>query len=473
MAEREARLVIGRSVRALDERLGASPPLRKTLRYVFPDHWTFLLGEIALYAFVVLVATGVYLTLFFEPSTATTVYHGPYEPLRGLEMSKAYSSTLDISFTVPAGLLIRQTHHWAADVFIVAIVLHLMRIFFTGAFRKPRDINYLIGVTMLGFAILEGFLGYSLVDDLLSGMGLAIAYSVAMSIPFVGANFAFLAWGGEFPGASSFEPRIFIAHVLIIPVVIAALISIHLAIIARQKHSQFPGPGRSERNVVGTPLWPAYGLRSIGLLLAVAGVLFLLGGLVQINPIWDWGPYEIWQGTNGAQPDWYMGWLIGALRLMPNFEPHVGGWTLAPNPFFGGVLFPLIVFATLYLWPAVERRLTPDHARHDLLDRPRDNPTRTAVGVAFFTWVFTIFAAGASDRVFVNLGVPYTGQVLFFRFAAFVFPVIAFFLTRRACRELKESELHPIHDWVGALVVRRPDGGFQELQSRGDRRAKP
>jgi ubiquinol-cytochrome c reductase cytochrome b subunit len=297
-------------------------------------------------------------------------------------------------------------------------------------------------------------------------MGLAIAYSVAMSLPIIGASFAFLLWGGEFPGADAFEPRLFIGHVLIVPVIIAALIGLHLAIITRQKHSQFPGPGRTERNVVGTPLWPAYALRSGGLLFAVGGVLFLMGGLIQINPIWAWGPYEPWQGTNGAQPDWYMGWLIGALRLMPNFEPHIGGWTLAGNPFFGGVLFPTIVFGTLYLWPAIERRLTRDYARHDLLDRPRDNPWRTGVGVAFFTWVFTVFAAGASDRVFVDFGIPYTGQVWFFRFAVFVFPMIAFFITRRICRELKERELHPLRGWAGTRVVRTTDGGFEEIGSR-------
>jgi ubiquinol-cytochrome c reductase cytochrome b subunit len=456
--------MVRRSVHALDQRLGASPLLKKTLRYVFPDHWTFLFGEIALYSFVVLVGTGIYLTLFFEPSTAQTVYAGPYEPLRGFQMSRAYESVLDLSFTVPAGLLMRQTHHWAADVFVVAIVAHLMRVFFTGAFRKPRDLNYLIGVTMLALAILEGFLGYSLLDDLLSGMGLGIAYSVAMSLPIVGASLAFLLWGGEFPGAGSFEPRIFIGHVLILPVAIATLIAVHLAIVTRQKHSQFAGLGRTERNVVGTPLWPGYALRSLGLMAAVAGVLFLMGGLIQINPVWQWGPYEIWQGTNGAQPDWYMGWLIGALRLMPAWEPQIGDWTLVPNPFFGGVLFPAIVFGALYGWPAIERRLTGDHARHDLLDRPRDNPWRTAVGVAFFTWVFTVFAAGASDRVFVNLGVPYVGQVWFFRFAVFVLPAIAFFVTRRICRELRDAELHPLRGFVGTAVARTPDGGFEERE---------
>src|SRR5213075_2000512 len=181
-------LVLSRFVRFLDERTGSAPFLRKTLRYLFPDHWSFLLGEVALYAFVVLVATGIYLTLFYEDSTATVVYHGGYAPLRGHEMTHAYRSVLDLSTNVKAGLLIRQTHHWAANVFFAAIVLHLLRIFFTGAYRKPRELTYWIGLTMLIMALLEGYLGYSLVDDLLSGMGLAIGYSIAVSIPFVGAN---------------------------------------------------------------------------------------------------------------------------------------------------------------------------------------------------------------------------------------------------------------------------------------------
>ncbi|MGZ4202141.1 MAG: cytochrome b, partial [Thermoleophilaceae bacterium] len=304
--------MIGALVRWSDERVGGSSRIRKLMRYVFPDHWSFLLGEIALYSFVVLVATGIFLTFFYEPSDTMVHYHGAYDPLQNIVMSKAYASVVNLSFDVPAGLLMRQTHHWAADVFLVAIVLHVFRVFFTGAFRKPRDINWFVGLTLLVLAILEGYLGYSLIDDLLSGMGLAIGYSVAMSVPVVGANFAFLVWGGQFPGDSSFFPRLEILHVLVIPVLIAALISVHLATIMRQHHSQFPGEGRTESNVVGTPMWPAYALRSLGLLAAVAAVLFLLGGLVQINPVWLWGPYHTYLSMNGAQPDWYIGWLIGA-----------------------------------------------------------------------------------------------------------------------------------------------------------------
>ena len=450
-------------VRFVDERLGASPLLKATMKYIFPDHWSFLLGEIALYSFLVLVATGVFLALFFEPSSAATVYDGGYAPLAGARVSQAYESTLHISFDVPAGLVIRQAHHWAALVFVVAIVLHLMRVFFTGAFRKPRDVNWLIGVTLVGCAILEGFLGYSLPDDLLSGMGLAIGYGVALSIPLIGGQFAVLIWDGAFPGSDEFIGRMYIVHVLLLPAVIAVLITVHLAIIMRQKHSQFPGPGRREDNVIGTALWPAYTFRAVGMMLAVAAVLFLLGGLVQINPIWQYGPYEPALGTNGAQPDWYMGWLIGALRLMPGFDVTVGDYTLIPNPFIGGVLFPTVVFGVLLLWPAIERRIAKDFSRHDLLDRPRDAPTRTGFGAAFFTWILVIFVAGAADRLLVDIGFPYESQVWYFRVLAIALPIAIFFLVRRICRELRASEIHPLRAWTGTLVRRAPDGSFKQV----------
>jgi ubiquinol-cytochrome c reductase cytochrome b subunit len=431
-----------RPLEFLDERLGSNVLLRKALRYVFPDHWSFLLGEVALYAFMVLVGTGVFLSLFYEASDTQHAYAGPYVPLQGVQVSHAFDSAMRISFEVPGGLLIRQTHHWAALVFLVAIVMHLLRIFFTGAFRKPRELNWMIGLTMLILAVLEGFMGYSLVDDLISGMGLAIAYSVAMAIPVVGGDIAHAFWAGQFPGGPELLPRLFIIHVLVVPVTIAALISAHLAIIVRQRHTQFPGPLRAEDNVIGTPMWPGYALRSAGLMLLVAAVLFALGGLVQINPIWQWGPYEIYLGSNGAQPDWYLGWLIGALRLMPPFEPHIGGYTLFPNPFWGGILFPTVVFGVLYAWPWLEQRfITHDFRRHDLLDRPRDNPRRTAFGAAFFTWVTTIFIAGAADRLFLATDVPYVRQVWIFRFAALVLPFVVYAVTYRTASRLRDQPL--------------------------------
>jgi ubiquinol-cytochrome c reductase cytochrome b subunit len=451
-------------VRFVDERLGAAKLLKAALHYIFPDHWSFLLGEMALYSFVVLIATGTYLALFFVPSTSETVYLGGYAPLHGTSVSEAYLSTLHLSLDVPAGLLMRQTHHWAALLFLVAIVLHLFRVFFTGAFRKPRELNWIIGVTLLILGVLEGFAGYSLPDDLLSGIGLAIAYGVAASLPLIGAQFATLVWGGPFPGADTFEPRLFIAHVFIIPALLATLIAVHLALIVPQHHTHFAGPGARNDNVVGTPTWPGYALRSLGWLAAVAAALFLLGGLIQINPIWQWGPFEPYQATNGAQPDWYLGWLIGALRIMPNWEPRFFGHTWIPNPFFGGVLFPTVVFIVLYSWPWLEQRfITRDFREHHLLDRPRDNPPRTAIGVAFFTWIALIFIAGSADRILVSIGFSYVGQVWFFRFAAFFGPIVAGLIAYKVASELRDSEAHPLRGWTGKRVVREPDSGYEEL----------
>jgi ubiquinol-cytochrome c reductase cytochrome b subunit len=433
--------VIRRAVRFLDQRSGAAPFLRRSLRYAFPDHWSFLLGEVALYAFVVLVATGVYLTFFFEPSTAQTVYHGSYAPLQGLEVTRAYDSVLRISFDVKAGLLIRQTHHWAADVFVAAIVLHLIRVFFTGAYRKPRELTYAIGVLMLFTALLEGYLGYSLVDDLLSGMGLAIGYGVALSVPFVGANLALLIWGHPYPGDPDFWSRMYIAHVLIFPLLIGGLLAAHLALVASRHHTQFAGePRRSERRLAGLPAFPAQAPRSLGLFFAVAAALVLLGGLAQINPVWLWGPYHVAQGTNGAQPDWYLGWLIGALRLVPHFDVVIAGRTVVPNPFWGGVLFPLVVMGALLAWPWLERRVTGDDRFHNVVQRPRDAPVRTGIGAGFLTWVVMIFMAGAADRALVFLGIGYMSQIWFYRVAIWVVPILVGLLAWRLCLGLRAAE---------------------------------
>jgi ubiquinol-cytochrome c reductase cytochrome b subunit len=433
--------VIYRIVAFLDSRSGGAPFIRKTLRYLFPDHWSFLLGEVALYAFIVLVATGTYLTFFFHPSLADTVYHGSYAPLQGQKMSEAYKSVVDISFHVKAGLLIRQTHHWAANVFVAAIVLHVMRVFFTGAFRKPRELTYTVGVLLLFATLLEGYLGYSMVDDLLSGMGLAIGYSVALSAPFVGGNLGLLIWGAPFPGDPSFESRMYIAHVFLLPALIATLIVVHLVLVASRHHTQFRQSRRTtDRRLLGVPMFPAQVPRSLGLMLGVAALLFLLGGLVQINPIWLWGPYHLASGTNGAQPDWYLGWLIGALRLVPSFDVTIGGYTVVPNPFWGGALFPLIVLGVMMSWPWLERRITGDRGYHNVLDRPRDAPTRTAFGAAFLVWIFLIFFAGSADRLYLFLGWSYETQIWIYRALVFVLPVVVFLITRRVCGELQAIE---------------------------------
>jgi ubiquinol-cytochrome c reductase cytochrome b subunit len=296
-------------------------------------------------------------------------------------------------------------------------------------------------------------------------MGLVIAYSVAMSLPVVGGSFSFLFWGGEYPGTHDFTTRMLTLHVFVLPALIATLIAVHLASIVRPHHTQFREPGRTERNVVGAPMWPAYALRSLGLLCAVASMLFLLGGLVQINPIWQWGPYEPWLSTNGAQPDWFLGWLIGGLRMMPPLEIQFWGRTWVPNPFWGGAFFPLVVFGVLYAIPWLDRRMTRDRRLHHLLDRPRENPRRTAFGVAFFTWVAFVFGAGSADRVLIRFGIPYESQIWFGRAATFVVPLIAYAVALKVCRELQRSEARPLRGWSGHRVRRTPQGGFAPVEA--------
>jgi len=430
--------VIGRRLLGwLDDRLGAARWARSALRHVFPDHFSFMLGELAMYSFLILVVTGTYLALLFEPSQAETTYDGSYAPLVGVSMSRAYESVVRMSQDVHFGLVMRQIHHWAALVFVMTVVFHLCRVFFTGAFRRPRELNWLVGVTLLLLVLANGFFGYSLLDDLLSGTGLRIANAIGQSVPVVGSWATFLFFGGEFPSDATI-PRIFVMHVFVVPALIAALLSLHLALIWRQKHTQFPGPGRSDHNVVGSHLWPTYAVRSVALFFGLFGVLALLGGLVQINPVWLWGPYQPAAVSQAAQPDWYVGWLEGALRLFPNWELSIFGH-LVPEPFLPGVLLPGLTFAALYAYPFVERRLTHDDREHELLDRPRDRPLRTAFGAAALTFYVILFLAGSHDILAGWLHVSVQAMTHALQAAVFVVPVLVGLLTHRWCRDLASS----------------------------------
>jgi ubiquinol-cytochrome c reductase cytochrome b subunit len=460
--------VIRRTIGWVGDRLGGSNFTRTALRKVFPDHWSFMIGEVALYCLVVLIVTGVYLTFFFVPASEEIVYHGEYAPAEGLKMSAAYASALDISFGVRAGLVMRQMHHWAALVFIAALVVHLCRVFFTGAFRRPREINWMVGVTLLLLSIANGFFGYSLLDDLLSGTGVRVGYSIAMSVPVIGTWLAFLFFGGEFP-AVQFIPRFFVLHVLLLPALIVGLLTAHLAILWRQKHTQFRGPGRSEDNIVGSRLWPTYALKSVGLFFIVTAVLAGLGGLAQINPVWLYGPYDPAQAaasTAGSQPDWYVGWLDGALRILPPWEIRAFGYTVA-NPFFPGAVLPGLTFVGMYLWPFLERRFTKDRAPHNLLDRPRDAPNRTAFGAAVLAFYLVLFFAGGNDILSNIFRVAPERVTNLFRITAVLGPVGVFFVTRSVCRELARSGAHPTEGPVGSRLRRTPRGGYEEAADTG------
>jgi ubiquinol-cytochrome c reductase cytochrome b subunit len=439
--------VISRLLRWLDDRVGASRFTQAALKKVFPDHWSFLLGEIALYSFVVLVLTGIFLSFFFEPGVGETIYRGSYAPLRGVRVSHAYRSVLDLSFEVRAGLVMRQIHHWAAIVFLAAIVVHLLRIFFTGAFRRPRELNWIVGLTLLTLAMANGFTGYSLPDDLLSGTGLRIAYSIALSIPLIGSWIAFLLFGGEFP-ATQIIGRLFVIHIFIVPVLIAGLLSVHLALVWRQKHTQFRGPGRTEANVVGEKLWPTYAAKSLGLFFAVFAVLAGMGGLVQVNPVWLYGPFRPEQVPSPAQPDWYLGWLEGALRLFPPWEIRAFGFEI-PNPFFPAVLLPGITFGLLYAWPFLEAYVTRDFEPHHLIDRPRDRPVRTALGTATLSFYLLLFAAASNDLLAKWLDVDVGRVTQVYQLMVIVVPPIVAVVTYRWMKALAAAK--PVHTSESAI----------------------
>ncbi|WP_234327332.1 cytochrome b [Streptomyces sp. NRRL WC-3742] len=450
-----------RATAALDGRLPVTEAARALLRKAFPDHWSFLLGEIALYSFVVLLLTGVFLTFFFRPSMAEAVYDGSYLPLRGVRVSDAYASTLRISFDVRGGLLIRQVHHWSALLFAAAIGVHLLRVFFTGAFRRPRELNWVIGVTLFNLALLEGFSGYSLPDDTLSGTGLRIAEGVLLSLPLVGTYLTFFAFGGEFPGHAVI-PRLFTVHVLLVPGLLVALIGAHLTLVVVLKHTQWAGPGRTNRNVVGMPFFPQFMARSVGLMFTVGGVMTLSAFLAEMNPIWRYGSYRPDVAGAGAQPDWYIGFIEGALRLMPAVETGALGHTLSWNVLIPALVLPGLMFGLLYAYPFAERWLDPGPGEHHLCDRPRNKPVRTALGVAGITAYAVLLVAGGNDVIAFAFGISVNALTVVLRAALIVLPAVAFVLTRRLCLALQGRDRSRLlaGDETGR-IVQSLDGGYE------------
>ncbi|MBC2905870.1 cytochrome b [Streptomyces cupreus] len=444
-----------------DGRLGIYS-LGKGMRKVFPDHWSFMLGEVCLYSFIVLILTGIYLTLFFEPSGVEVVYHGSYEPLNGVMMTRAFESTLDISFDVRGGLLIRQMHHWAALVFVTGMLVHMMRVFFTGAYRKPRELNWVFGWTLLMLGIITGLTGYSLPDDLLSGTGIRFAQGAILSVPIVGTYLSFFLFGGEFPGHDIIS-RLFPIHVLLLPGIMLGLVVAHVILVWYHKHTQFPGPGRDQRTVTGMPLLPVYMAKAGGFFFLVFGALAIMGGLAQINPVWAFGPYRPDLVTTGAQPDWYLGFSEGLIRVMPGWEINAWGHTLVLGVFIPFSLFPLILLA-LGVYPFIEAWITGDKRDHHILDRPRNVPVRTGLGVAWLTLYVVLLIGGGNDIVATHLHLSINAITWFVRISVFVAPVLAFIVTQRICLGLQRRDRDKVlHGRETGTVKRLPHGEYVEV----------
>ena len=446
----------------IDSRYHPSAALRRQLNKVFPTHWSFLLGEVALYSFIVLLLTGVYLTLFFDPSMAHVIYDGVYQPLRGIQMSRAYETALDISFEVRGGLFVRQVHHWAALLFAASIMVHLARVFFTGAFRRPREANWMIGSVLLILAMFEGFFGYSLPDDLLSGTGVRAALSsITLGLPLVGTWIHWALFGGDFPG-EIIIPRLYALHILILPGIMLALIGIHLALVWFQKHTQFPGPGRTETNVVGVRVMPVFAVKSGAFFAMIVGVLGLMGGLLQINPIWQLGPYKPSQVSAGSQPDFYMMWTDGLIRLFPPWEIYIGNHTV-PSAVWVAVILG-VVFLLLIIYPFLERRFTGDDAHHNLLQRPRDAPVRTGIGAMAIAFYMVLTLSAMNDILAFKFHISLNAMTWIGRIGMLVLPPLVFFFTYRWAVGLQRSDREVLEHGVETGIIKRlPHGAYVEL----------
>ena len=446
----------------LDSRYHPSGAMRRQLNKVFPTHWSFLLGEVAMYSFIVLLLTGVYLTLFYDPSMAEVTYEGVYQPLRGIEMSRAYETTLNISFEVRGGLFVRQVHHWAALLFAAAIMVHLARIFFTGAFRRPREANWVIGSLLLILAMFEGFFGYSLPDDLLSGTGIRAALSsITLGIPVMGTWMHWAIFGGDFPG-TILLPRLYAVHILLFPGIMMALIGVHLALVWFQKHTQFPGPGRTETNVVGVRVMPVFAVKSGAFFAMVVGILGLMGGLLQINPIWLLGPYKPSQVSAGSQPDFYMMWTDGLIRLFPPWEIYIGNHTI-PAAVWVAVLMG-VIFLLLIAYPFIERKFTGDNAHHNLLQRPRDVPVRTGIGAMAIAFYMLLTYSAMNDIIAYKFHISLNATTWIGRIGMLVLPPLVFFITYRWAVSLQRSDRDVLaHGIETGIIKRMPHGAYVEL----------
>ncbi|WP_298227368.1 ubiquinol-cytochrome c reductase cytochrome b subunit [Gryllotalpicola sp.] len=453
----------GAAANYIDERTSISAVVKEFGRKIFPDHWSFLLGEVALYSFVVILLSGTFLTFFFQASMTDTVYNGPWVPLDGIHMSAALNSTLQISFEVRGGLLVRQIHHWAALLFVAAIGLHMLRIFFTGAFRKPRELNWVIGFTLFILAMAEGFTGYSLPDDLLSGNGLAIINGMIKGVPLVGTWISYLLFGGLFPG-TAIVGRLYTLHILLLPALVLAFIAIHLVFVVVHKHTQFAGPGRTQGNVVGYPILPVYAAKAGGFFFIVFGVIVLLATFFTINPVWLYGPFDPSPISAGTQPDWYIGFADGMLRLIPPHWEFV--WLNRTWSF--NIIVPILILGLFIVivmfYPLIEGWITGDKREHHILDRPRNQATRTAIGAAGVTFYAVMWAAASGDIIATHFKFAVEGVTHVLQILLILGPVIAYFLTKRICIALQKKDRSlALHGYESGRIVRLAGGEYVEV----------
>jgi ubiquinol-cytochrome c reductase cytochrome b subunit len=407
---------------SLDERLRLRKPGRKAANHVFPTHWSFLLGEVALFSFVILVATGIFLTMFYRPSIEPVVYDGGLALYAGRTMPEAFASIVRLSHDVPGGLLFRRIHLGAAFAFVGVAVVHLLRVLLTGAFRRPREVNYHVGVVLLVLAMATAYTGQNLRYDVMAGTSLRVGYAFLETIPLVGHRVAYWVFGGPF-GGPDLIPRFFVLHVLLLPGLIALAITLHVGMVVRQGHTQFPRRGVDDnRFVVGKPMWPHQFASSTSLLLFTGGLLAAFAVLVPWADVTLHGPFRPGQASNASQPDLWLLWVEGALRLLPAIEWHVAGITIH-QVFISGVILPLAIITALFAYPFIDRRLAPFDGEVHALQRPAEVPARTAIVLAATTFLAVLTVAAGQDVIARVLRVPVESVIWTLRVALVAGPL--------------------------------------------------
>jgi cytochrome b-561 len=380
----------------LDDRLDLGALYRKYGRKMFPVHSTFFLGEMALFSFIILILTGAYLGFVYVPSNIDVTLGKQADTV-----PEAYASVSLIE-SIPVANLFRNVHHWAAHLMIASILLHLLRVYFTGSYRRPREVNWVVGAVLLGLSLMAGFVGYALPYDAYAVTATGIGYSIARSIPWIGDFASELFFGGAFPSLGSLS-RLYTIHVFVLPAMITAIIGLHLTIIVKQKHTQ-PGYARpiaEPGKVLGVPLMPYQALLAGQLLLLMFGALFLLSAFVAPHPLEAFGPPHA--ATPEVKPDWYLLWVYGFLKILPSWATfHLFGATFGAD-FLGGLLFPALVFGVLTLAPWMDRTNRRAVRRFEYLEPVRQSPIRTAAGVATLTFLGMLFVAAYYDELGLTL----------------------------------------------------------------------
>jgi len=374
---------------------------QKFLGKAFPAEDSFLLGEVALFCFLLLILSGVFLGFFFEPSTSDVEYEGSVQKFQGQEMPEAFVSVLHITYDVPFGMFIRRLHHWAAHLFVASIGLHMLRVFFTGAYRNPREPNWIVGTGLAALSMGAAYTGYALPFDEFAATATSIGYNLTISIPLLGDFLGQVVFGGEFPSSATI-PRLYFLHVLVIPAAIAVGLAVHMAILIRQKHTEAPRDGDvtggrqpvdedDDDVIIGLPAFPNQAAVSAVVFFVTAATLSALSGLLPVHNVAEYGPNDPAATPELIMPDWFLMWVYGFLKLLPQISFDVGPAHIN-GEFVGGIVLPGLVFAAVAAWPFIDRT-EPTHFTADPLDRA----WQTGVGVGAVAFIMIASIAGMNN----------------------------------------------------------------------------